>query len=43
MVDKLMRAEAAQQRLRRHVRRHRRTAKGAFVDRDAAQATMESI
>ena len=42
-MDKLMRAEANHQHLKRHVCRHRRAARDAAEDRDVAQATMEAI
>jgi hypothetical protein len=41
-VNKLMEARDAQQRLKRCVRRHRRAARYAIVDRDATQEAAQT-
>ena len=38
-MDRLMRAEAAQHQIRKHACRHKRAARAAIEDRNAAQAT----
>jgi len=42
-VDKLIRAEAAQQKQRRRVRKHRRIAREALWDMDDTQTTLGAI
>ena len=42
-MDKLMRAEVAQQKVRRHVRKHQRIAREALWDTDDAQTALGAI